>query len=63
MHWFIWRLTGVENVKDELRRSKYETDAAYFTVFPPTPQDIAQSTAENHASTQLACGTRKTTIN
>ena len=57
---YIWRVTGVENVKDEFRRSQQETDVLYFTVLS---QDIPQATAENHASIKLACGMRKTTIN
>lgn len=46
MYWFIWRVTGVENVKDELRRTQQETDAAYFKVLS---QDIPQATTENQA--------------
>ena len=46
----------MENVKDELRRSKQETDAAYCKVLS---QDIPQATAKNHAGIQLVCRTIK----
>jgi hypothetical protein len=50
----------VENVKDELRMTQQETDAAYLKVLS---QDIPQAIAENHAGIQLDWGARKSTIN